>query len=268
MVLVEAMKVTPLSLAKMKADGEKFAVLTSYDACFARLSERAGVEALLVGDSLGMVLQGNDSTLPVTVEEMAYHTRQVKAGSEQVLVIADMPFGSYNLPEQALENATRLMQAGAHMVKLEGGEWLLDTIRMLTERGIPVCGHIGLTPQSVNVLGGFKVQGRSEEDAARIVREAVALEQAGAALIVVECVPRGLGKSLSQATRIPIIGIGAGPDTDAQVMVLHDILGISPRIPRFVRIFMEGADSIESAIQNYVGAVKDGSFPAAEHCFE
>lgn len=260
-------KVNQTKLTEMKSAGEKFAVITAYDACFARVVENAGVDVILVGDSLGMVLQGCDSTLPVTVEEMCYHTKSVKQGAQRALVIADMPFGSYNTIDDTLRNATRLMQSGAHMVKLEGGMWLLESIRMLTERGIPVCGHIGLTPQSVNILGGFKVQGRDEADAARIIDEAKALEKAGAGLIVVECVPRALGAALSNATQIPVIGIGAGPDTDAQVMVLHDILGISPRIPKFVHIFMNDAENIPNAIERYAEAVKTSKFPNDEHCF-
>lgn len=260
-------KVNQFKLSEMKSAGEKFAVVTAYDACFARVAEHAGIDVILVGDSLGMVLQGNDSTLPVSIEEMIYHTKSVRKGTSSALVIADMPFGSYNTPEDTMQNASLLMQAGAHMVKLEGGLWLLETIKLLTERGIPVCGHIGLTPQSVNVLGGFKVQGRDDADANRIISEAKALEQAGAGLIVVECVPSELGAALSEATSIPIIGIGAGPGTDAQVMVLHDILGISPRIPKFVRVFMNDADTIENALELYALSVKNGQFPGEEHCF-
>ena len=256
------------SLATMKANGEKFAVLTAYDFTFSKLIENAEIEVVLVGDSLGNVVQGRDSTIPVTVDEMAYHTAAVKRGNNRALLITDMPFMSYASELQAMDNAAILMQAGAQMVKLEGGAWLADTVRLLSERGIPVCGHVGLTPQSVHKLGGYKVQGKEDQAADQMIADAQALEEAGAELIVVECVPSALGKLLSESLQIPVIGIGAGPDTDAQVLVLHDMLGISQRLPRFSKNFLEEQDSIQDAISAYGDAVREGSFPAAEHCFK
>jgi 3-methyl-2-oxobutanoate hydroxymethyltransferase len=261
-------KITVTQLQAKKAAGEKFAVLTAYDATFARIADEAGIEVLLVGDSLGNVLQGHDSTLPVTIDQMAYHTGTVARGNKNALVIADLPFGSYSTPVQALDNSAALMRAGAHMVKLEGGLWLTETIQALTERSMPVCAHLGLMPQSVNTYGGFKVQGRQPEAAQRIVDEALAVEAAGASLLVIECVPRALGERIAKSVRMPVIGIGAGPNTDAQVLVLHDMLGLNPRPAKFVRNFMNGADSIAAAISNYRDTVLSGQFPGAEHCFE
>ena len=225
------------SLAAMKKSGEKFAAITAYDFTFSRLIESAGIEVSLVGDSLGNVIQGQDSTIPVTVDEMAYHTAAVKRGNNRSLLVSDMPFMSYSTEVRALDNATTIMQAGAQMVKLEGGEWLADTIYLLSQRGIPVCGHVGLTPQSVHKLGGFKVQGRAEDAADEMVREALVIQEAGADLIVVECVPSELGARLSSTLDIPVIGIGAGPKTDGQVLVLHDMLGISQKLPKFSKNF-------------------------------
>lgn len=263
------MKTTTITnLNAMKADGEKFAVITAYDYTFSRLIETAGIEVTLVGDSLGNVIQGRDSTIPVTVDEMAYHTEIVKRGNSRTLLMTDMPFMSYATENQALDNAAILMQAGAQMVKLEGGEWLAETIYMLTERGIPVCGHVGLTPQSVHKLGGYKVQGKDEEAAQQMIDEAAILEEAGADLLVVECVPSSLGRDLSAALTIPVIGIGAGPDTDAQVLVLQDMLGISQRLPKFSKNFLEQTDSIQDAIIAYGNDVRSGAFPAPEHCFK
>lgn len=261
-------KITVTQLQAKKAAGEKFAVLTAYDATFARVADEAGIEVLLVGDSLGNVLQGHDSTLPVTIDQMAYHTTIVARGNKNALIIADLPFGSYSTPVQALENAATLMRAGAHMVKLEGGQWLFETITALTERSIPVCAHLGLTPQSVNTFGGYKVQGRQPEAAQRILGEAAGIEAAGATLLVVECVPSALGQQITQQLRIPVIGIGAGPATDAQVLVLHDMLGLNPRPAKFVRDFAKGAASVQQAIADYRRAVIDGTFPAPEHCFD
>lgn len=252
----------------MKVNGEKFAVITAYDFTFSTLIENAAIEVVLVGDSLGNVIQGRDSTLPVTVDEMAYHTAAVKRGNNRALLISDMPFMSYATDVQAFENAAILMQAGAQMVKLEGGEWLADTVHLLTERGIPVCGHIGLTPQSVHKLGGYKVQGKDEQAAEQLITDAKALESAGAELIVVECVPSSLGRELSETLDIPVIGIGAGPDTDAQVLVLHDMLGISQRLPSFSKNFIEDNSSIEEAITAYGNEVRTGTFPAPQHCFK
>ncbi|WP_027858323.1 3-methyl-2-oxobutanoate hydroxymethyltransferase [Marinobacterium jannaschii] len=256
-------------LSALKRQGEKFAVLTAYDACLANRCSDAGVEVLLVGDSLGMVLQGNDSTLPVTVEEMVYHTRAVARGANGAMVMADMPFMSYATLDVAMDNAARLMQAGAHILKLEGGAWLAETITLLAERGIPVCAHLGLTPQAVNKLGGYRIQGRDDESARQILQDAKALQDAGASMLLLECVPAKLAAQLTAAVDIPVVGIGAGSQTDAQVLVIHDMLGISSgRQPRFVKNFMAGAGSIQEAISAYAGAVKDGSFPAAEHEFE
>lgn len=256
------------SLQAMKANGEKFAVITAYDFTFSRLIEQSGIEVVLVGDSLGNVIQGQDSTLPVTIEEMAYHTSAVNRGNKRSFLISDMPFMSYATEIQAMDNARLLMQAGAHMVKLEGGEWLADTVYLLSERGIPVCGHVGLTPQSVHKLGGYKVQGKEELAAEKMISDAKVLEEAGADMMLVECVPSSLGRELSSALSIPVIGIGAGPDTDAQVLVLHDMLGISQKLPRFSKNFLEETDSIAEAITAYGDAVRQGTFPAPEHCFK
>jgi 3-methyl-2-oxobutanoate hydroxymethyltransferase len=255
-------------LRNKKIAGEKFAVLTAYDATFARLTSEAGIEAILVGDSLGMVLQGHSSTLPVTLAEMAYHVAAVARGNTEALVIADLPFGTYSTTAQTLDSAVELMRAGGHVVKLEGGQWLLESIRLLTERGIPVCAHLGLTPQSVNVFGGFKVQGRQPEQARQILEDARAVEAAGAVLLVLECVPQALAARITQALSIPVIGIGAGPHTDAQVLVLHDMLGLSARAPKFVRNFLQGANSVQEALRNYRNAVGSGQFPGPDHSFD
>ena len=263
------MKTTTISnLNAMKVAGEKFAVITAYDYTFSRLIETAGIEVTLVGDSLGNVIQGRDSTIPVSVDEMAYHTEIVKRGNSRTLLMTDMPFMSYASESQALDNAAILMQAGAQMVKLEGGEWLAETIFKLTERGIPVCGHVGLTPQSVHKLGGYRVQGKEEDAAQRMIQEAQVLEEAGADLMVVECVPSSLGKKLAESLNIPVIGIGAGSDTDAQVLVLQDMLGISQRLPKFSKNFLADSTSIQQAIINYGNEVRAGTFPAPEHCFK
>ncbi|PKM23496.1 MAG: 3-methyl-2-oxobutanoate hydroxymethyltransferase [Gammaproteobacteria bacterium HGW-Gammaproteobacteria-13] len=261
--------VTLTTLQSLKQSGEKIAMLTCYDATFAQTACQAGVDVLLVGDSLGMVLQGHDSTLPVTVAEMAYHTASVKRGNQGALILADLPFMAYATIEQTLNNSAALMQAGAHMVKLEGAAWLAEPIRQLAERGVPVCAHLGLTPQAVNLLGGYKVQGRQEAQARQMRADAMALEQAGAAMLLLECVPSELAAEISQAVKIPVIGIGAGGATDGQVLVLHDMLGLSlsGRTPKFVKNFMAGQSSIQHAISAYVKAVKDQSFPAAEHGF-
>jgi 3-methyl-2-oxobutanoate hydroxymethyltransferase len=261
------MAVTLQSLQERKRNRERFAVITAYDATFARAICDAGAEVMLVGDSLGMVLQGQDSTLPVTVHDMAYHTAAVARGNTHALVIADMPFMSYDTPEHASANAATLMRAGAHAVKLEGGAWLNETVTALVRNGIPVCTHLGLTPQSVNVFGGYRVQGKDADSAQRIREDALTLQAAGASLLVLECVPAPLATRISQELTIPVIGIGAGNGTDAQVLVLHDLLGLNPKPARFVRNFMAGADSIQAALSAYVNAVKDGSFPGTEHAF-
>jgi len=255
-------------LAAMRATGEKIAMLTCYDASFARLLDDAGVDVLLIGDSLGMTLQGRDSTLPVTLDEMAYHVQCVARGNRFAWIVGDLPFASYHTgTEQALLSAATLMRAGAHMVKLEGGGWTVPVVRHLVERGIPVCAHLGLTPQSVHALGGYRIQGRDEDGAERLLREARELAEAGAAMLVVELIPSALGERLAQSLPIPVIGIGAGPGCTGQVLVLHDMLGVTRgRLPRFVRNFMQGNDGIEAAIRAYVAAVKDGSFPdPAQH---
>ena len=243
-------------------------MLTCYDASFASLMDYCGVEILLIGDSLGMVCQGKDSTLPVTIEEVAYHTECVARGNKTAMIVADMPFGTYPTPESAYDNAVKLVKAGAHMVKIEGGRYLEDTIRFLTERAIPVCAHLGLTPQSVHQFGGYRVQGKTAEDARRIIEDAKMLQNAGASLYVLEAIPASLGKAVTDALSVPTIGIGAGPDCSGQVLVMHDMLNVYPgKKARFVRNFMEGQSSVEAAIKAYVHAVKDGTFPAAEHCF-
>ena len=262
--------VTLTELARMRAEGEKIAVLTCYDSSFAALLERNGVDVLLVGDSLGNVLQGHSSTLPVTLEQMAYHTGCVARGANRPFLMADMPFGSYQeSPAQAMRSAVALMAAGAQMVKLEGGAYMAETVRFLVERGVPVCAHIGLTPQSVNQLGGYRVQGRDDAGAARMLADAQALEQAGAALMVLEMVPAALAAEIGESlTSMATIGIGAGVDCHGQVLVLHDMLGVYPgRKAKFVRNFMDGAASIDDAVKAYVKAVKNGSFPGPENCY-
>ncbi|WP_028534832.1 3-methyl-2-oxobutanoate hydroxymethyltransferase [Paludibacterium yongneupense] len=263
------MKITVNTLQQMVLDGDKITMLTCYDASFASLLDTAGVDILLIGDSLGMVIQNLDSTLPVSLDEMVYHTRCVARGARNALVLADMPFGSYQeSPAQAFASAARLMQAGAHMVKLEGGAFMAETTRFLVERGIPVCSHIGLTPQFVNTFGGFKVQGKSADGAERILNDACALAEAGASMVLMECVPSELARRITESVAVPTIGIGAGAGVDGQVLVLHDMLGVYPgKRARFVRNFLSGSGSIQEAVLAYVRAVKDASFPAAEHCF-
>ena len=262
------MKTTTIdNLKAIKADGNKFAAITAYDFSFASLIEAAEIEVTLVGDSLGNVIQGQKTTIPVSVDEMAYHTAAVNRGITHSLLISDMPFMSYANEIQALDNAAILMRAGAKMVKLEGGKWLADTVYMLTERGIPVCGHVGLTPQSVHKLGGYKVQGREDAEAQTMLAEAKVLEEAGADLLVVECVPSSLGKALAESLEIPVVGIGAGPDTDAQVLVLHDMLGISKKLPKFSKNYLAQASSIQEAINTYGNEVRCGAFPGPEHSF-
>ena len=261
-------KITLTHLRQWKQEGRKFASITAYDASFAKLFTEQGVPVMLVGDSLGMVLQGQDDTLPVTVEEIAYHTRCVRRGAPECLLLADMPFMSYATPEQACHNAARLMQAGANMVKLEGGSWLSDTIRMLTERAVPVCAHLGLTPQSVNLIGGYKVQGRNAEAAEQILHDALTLQQAGAQMLVLECVPAALAEEITRRLLIPVIGIGAGVSTDGQILVMHDALGISANyMPKFSKNYLAETGDIRQAIRQYVSEVEQSLFPAAEHTF-
>jgi 3-methyl-2-oxobutanoate hydroxymethyltransferase len=261
--------VTVPALARMAAEGRKIAMLTAYDATLAAAADRAGVDVLLVGDSLGMVVQGHASTLAVSLEDVLYHTRCVAAARTRALVVADMPFGSYQAgPEAAYAACAAALKAGAGMVKLEGGAWLAPTVAFLVVRGVPVCGHVGLLPQSVNVLGGYRVQGRTPDAAEALLADGRALAGAGASLLVAECVPRDLGAALTAAVGIPVIGIGAGPACSGQVLVIYDALGVTAGRPaRFVRNFMTGRDSIDAALGAFVAAVKDGSFPAPEHCF-
>ncbi|MDN6856002.1 3-methyl-2-oxobutanoate hydroxymethyltransferase [Pseudomonas sp. CAN2814] len=261
--------VTLTTLQGLKQSGEKIAMLTSYDATFAHTASLAGAEMLLIGDSLGMVLQGHDSTLPVTVEDMAYHTAAVKRGNKGALIVTDLPFESGTSLDQLLRDSVKVMQAGAHMVKLEGGAWLAEPITRLAQMGIPVCAHLGLTPQAVNLFGGFKVQGRQENQARQLRADAIALEQAGVAVLLLECVPSALAQEITEAVKVPVIGIGAGSGTDGQVLVMHDMLGLSlsGRSPKFVKNFLEGQPDIQSAFAAYVKAVKDGTFPGPEHGF-
>lgn len=262
--------VTINTLRQMKQAKEKFSALTAYDYCSAYSVSANGVEVILVGDSLGMVIQGHDSSLPVSVEDVAYHMRCVKRGNQGSLLMADMPFMSYHNESQTLENCALLMREGAQMVKLEGGAWLADFTRLLVRHGIPVCAHMGLTPQSVNHLGGYRVQGRNPDKAQEMIDEALVLQEAGADVILLECVPAGLGAKITAALDVPVIGIGAGPDTDAQIMVWHDLLGLYPGRPaKFVKNFLVGeGDGIGGAIRGYVEAVKQGRFPAPEHCYQ
>lgn len=256
-------------LAKMRAAGERIAMLTCYDASFAQQCENAGVDVLLIGDSLGMVVQGHDTTLPVTNADIAYHTRAVVRGCKRPLILSDMPFGSFQeSPQLAYRNAVELMQAGAQMVKLEGGVEMAETTSFLTQRGIPVCAHVGLTPQSVHQLGGYRVQGKDESGAAKLVADALAQQNAGATLIVLEAIPSALAEEVTKQLVIPTIGIGAGKECSGQVLVLQDMLDISPgKKARFVRNFMAGQSSIAGALTAYVAAVRDGSFPGPEHCY-
>lgn len=260
--------ITLTTLAKMKRNREKFTVLTAYDASFAALFEAAGVEVILVGDSLGMVVQGQSTTVPVTMDDMIYHTRLVARGCQTALLMADMPFASYATVEQGVRNAARLMQeGGAQMVKLEGGGALAETVRQLSRNGIPVCAHLGLLPQSVHKLGGYKVQGREEAAAQQIIDEALVLQEAGADVALVECIPAELAARLTEVLEIPLIGIGAGPQCDAQVLVCYDMLNITRgRRPKFSKNFLVGCDSLQAAVEAYVRAVKSGEFPGPEHC--
>ena len=262
-------RLTITDMAKLRAAGEKIAMLTCYDASFARLCDNAGVDTVLVGDSLGMVVQGHDSTLPVTLADMVYHTAMVARGCDRPLIITDMPFGTYQeTPELAFRNAVQLMAAGAQMVKIEGGEDMAETVRFLTHRGIPVCGHIGLTPQSVHQLGGYRVQGKDEAGAAQLKADALAIQAAGASMVVLEAIPQALAAEVTALLQIPTIGIGASVECSGQVLVLQDMLDIAPgRKARFVRNFMTGQPSVAAAIAAYVAAVKDCTFPAAEHCY-
>jgi 3-methyl-2-oxobutanoate hydroxymethyltransferase len=257
------------TLVKMKAEGEKIACVTAYDASFATLVDDAGADLVLVGDSLGMVIQGHDTTVPVTLNDVVYHCRAVSKGLYRPFLMADMPFMTYASREQALENAVRLMQeGGAKMVKLEGGAGQVDIVEFLASHDIAVCAHLGLKPQSVHKVGGFRVQGRDEAAAEQMMRDARTLEAAGADVVLLECIPASLGAEITQALRVPVIGIGAGPQTDGQILVLYDLLDITAgRKPKFSKNFMEGNSSPLDAIKAYVAAVKNGAYPAPEHCF-
>ena len=263
------MRITLTTLQKMAQEGSRIAMLTCYDASFAAVLEEAGVDSLLIGDSLGNVLQGHESTLPVTLRDMIYHTQCVARGSKRAFIVADMSFGSFQVsPEETLRNAAELMAAGAHMVKIEGGRPMLETIEFLTDRGIPVCGHLGLTPQSVHALGGYRVQGRGEDAGQQLLREAKQLEQAGAGMIVLEAIPAALAREVTAAITVPTIGIGAGPDCSGQVLVLHDMLDVYPgKKAKFVKNYMRPTGSIQGAVELYVKEVKAGTFPGPEHSF-
>lgn len=267
--MVMSSVITVQTLKQMKAQGERFSCLTAYDASFAQRIAEAGIEVQLVGDSLGMVIQGEESTLPVSVDDMIYHCRSVRRASGHSLVMVDMPFMSYSSPAQALENAGRLMkEGGAHMVKLEGGQSMLEAVGLLSTHGVPVCSHLGLLPQSVHKLGGYKVQGRSDESADAILADAKALEAAGADILLLECVPATLAKKVTAAVAIPVIGIGAGVDCDAQVLVVYDMLGITPgKRSKFSKNFLLDANDIPEALRNYAQAVKSATFPTEQQSF-
>lgn len=262
-------KVTTSTLMQLKKKGEKIAALTAYDASFAKMFDEQLIDVMLIGDSLGMVLRGDDDTLSVSIDDIAYHTTCVRKGTNRAFVIADMPFMSYATTELAFTNAAKLMASGASMVKVEGGEWLISTISGLVERGIPVCGHLGLTPQSVHVFGGFKVQGREHEQAQKIIDAAIALENAGVQLLVLECVPSAMAKRISETLAIPVIGIGAGVDTDGQILVMHDMFGISANyMPKFSKNYLADCNNMRSAVSTYIDDVKAKRFPGPEHSFE
>jgi 3-methyl-2-oxobutanoate hydroxymethyltransferase len=263
------MRLTLSTIHKMKQDGDRITMLTCYDASFAALLEAAGVETLLIGDSLGNVLQGHETTLPVTLRDIVYHTACVARGAKRAFVIGDMPFGTFQLsPPETFRNAAEIMAAGAQMVKLEGGQPMAETVAYLVQRGVPVCGHLGLTPQSVHQLGGYKVQGRQQSAAERLLEDAKVLEESGAGMIVLEAIPSSLAKDVTAALTIPTIGIGAGPDCSGQVLVLHDMLDVFPgKKAKFVKNFMHGAGSIQAAVERYVKEVKAGTFPDREHSF-
>ena len=262
--------ITLSTINKLKKEGEKFTCLTAYESTMASVISKSGVDIILVGDSLGMVIQGHESTLPVTMDQLIYHLECVVRGNNGSHIMADMPFMSYATDDLGLENAKRLMQAGANSVKIEGGEWISKMAQALSDRGIPVCAHMGLTPQTINRLGGHNVQGRDPSQKEKIINEAISLEKAGAAMLLLECVPEDLAKEVTNELKIPVIGIGAGVHTDGQIMVVHDMLGISclENPPKFVKNFMEESSSIEQAIVNFVKDVKDLKFPLEEHTFK
>lgn len=261
-------KFTVSTLQKLKDEHTKFGTITAYDAAFAKIFDECEVPALLIGDSLGMVIQGRDSTIGVSVEDIAYHTRCVSKVVHNSLVIADLPFMSYYDKQSAADTAKKIMEAGANVLKLEGGAEIAEIVKMLVQNGIPVCAHIGLTPQSVNVFGGYKIQGRSEEQAQKLIKDAVALQEAGASLIVLECIPSELAKEITEKLRIPTIGIGAGNSTDAQILVMHDAFGITPgHTPKFARNFLKETGSFSEAVKLYLSEVTSGNFPNDSQSF-
>lgn len=266
----QAKSVTLATLQKMKEEGKSFSCLTAYDAAFATVLQNAGVDVVLVGDSVGMVVQGRETTIPVTLDEMIYHSQIVARGMQRPMLMVDMPFMSYSTPKECLFNAAKLMKdGGAHIVKLEWGELQLDMVKRLSECGVPVCAHLGLTPQAVHKIGGYRVQGRDDETAGRLREDALALEAAGADILLLECVPMKLAAEVTKAAKIPVIGIGAGPDCDGQILVLYDILDIAPgKRTRFSKNYMQGQESIEGAVRQYVEEVESGAFPTAEYAFE
>ena len=265
----KAGRITLAHLQKLKREGERITMVACYDATGAAVVEHAGVEVILVGDSLGMLVQGSESTLSVSLEDSVYHTRCVAKGAKRAVVLGDMPFGSYQeSPQQAFANAAKLMAAGSHMIKLEGGALMAETVAFLSTRGIPVCGHLGLTPQSVHALGGYKVQGKTVDAAQRVIDDAKALEAAGAVMVVLEAIPTALGKAVTEAVSIPTIGIGAGPDCSGQILLLYDMLDFFPgRKAKFVKNYLADAGSISAAVEAFVREVKDGSFPSPEYCY-
>ena len=258
-------KTTTPDIVALKKEGKKVTALTAYDYLMAGMLDEAGIDIILVGDSLGMVVQGKSSTVGVSVSNVEYHTSCVAKGLERIFLLADMPFGSFHDSSTAMENAVRLLSAGGAMVKLEGAGPMIEVVDYLTSRGVPVCAHLGLTPQSVNQLGGFKVQARDEAGARQLIQDAVAMQQAGAQMMVVECIPAILGREVAAEVDIPVIGIGAGIECDGQVLVMHDMLGLGGRVPRFVKNFMQESASIQAAFEAYVLAVRDRQFPTKEH---
>jgi len=266
----QAKSVTINTLQKMKTEGKPFSCLTAYDAAFATVLENAGIDVVLVGDSVGMVVQGRETTIPVTLDEIIYHSQIVARGMNRPMLMVDMPFMSYSTPDECLKNAAKLMKdGGAHIVKLEWGELQLSMVERLSECGIPVCAHLGLTPQGVFKIGGYRVQGRDDDTAERLRNDALKLEAAGADILLLECVPMKLAAEVTKAANIPVIGIGAGPDCDGQILVLYDILDIAPgKRTRFSKNYMKGEDSIEGAVRKYVEEVESGTFPTAEYAFE
>jgi 3-methyl-2-oxobutanoate hydroxymethyltransferase len=262
-------KITIKNLKEMKESGEKIACLTSYDASFAKIQDEAGIDLLLVGDSLGMVLQGGDNTLKVSISDMIYHSKLVSNVAKRAVIVTDMPFMSYSTPPQALGNAARLIsEGGAHVVKIEGGSELSEVVNLLSQHGIPVCGHLGLTPQSIHKIGGLGVQAATDKTAKELEKDAISLQEAGASCLVLECIPSLVAERVTKLLEIPVIGIGAGSKCDGQVLVLYDILGLTSKQPKFSKNFLSGEDSISGAIKKYVKQVKNNSFPTESNSYE